>query len=548
MLRLSDEAETAVNLADPDACSAAARAAAWRSPATKGRPPTSRPAATACTAVLTDAGGEALGTAPGEAWRTGRYRAPYLRDPLLDAGALVETLETATFWSNLSALRAAVTAALTDTLTATRARRRSCCATSRTCTRPARRCTSPCCARRPMTRSPNGTRRNSPPTQRSARAGAAITHHHGVGTDHRDDLPRRDRAARRRRAARGQGRARSGRHPQPRRADLNARVHRAGQSDLGRRQGGARSGLRSRRASTRPAPTSASSSPAAASMRSSCARVAAAEGRIVVAVGGDGLVRDVAEGVVGGEGRRWAIVPAGRGNDLARMLGLPTEVGRAGRPAAARRAEAARRHRPERHDRRRQRLLRHRLGVQRDHQQQPLDAREAALPAGAGARDPDLARADVHPHDRRHAAHDQGALGRGRQLRLVRARHAHRPVRSRRRRAPRRAARRRRPAPRRRVVHARGAAGHARRPSRGRGGDGARGHHRRRPGRAGVRRRRGTRRPCRSRCASARRRCNCSSPARTRRRLVSRGPARCTRRPHCPRRRPAPRTSGRTRR
>jgi diacylglycerol kinase (ATP) len=55
------------------------------------------------------------------------------------------------------------------------------------------------------------------------------------------------------------------------------------------------------------------------------ARAAAAGGRVVVAVGGDGLVRDVAEGVVAADGVM-GIVPAGRGNDLARMLQLPTDV------------------------------------------------------------------------------------------------------------------------------------------------------------------------------------------------------------------------------
>ena len=44
----------------------------------------------------------------------------------------------------------------------------------------------------------------------------------------------------------------------------------------------------------------------------------------MVAVGGDGLVRDVATGVVGGRGIM-AIVPAGRGNDLAAALGLPND-------------------------------------------------------------------------------------------------------------------------------------------------------------------------------------------------------------------------------
>lgn len=46
-----------------------------------------------------------LGGAPGRAWLRGRFEAPYLRDDLLSHGILVETLETATRWSNLQALR-----------------------------------------------------------------------------------------------------------------------------------------------------------------------------------------------------------------------------------------------------------------------------------------------------------------------------------------------------------------------------------------------------------------------------------------------------------
>ena len=51
------------------------------------------------------------------------------------------------------------------------------------------------------------------------------------------------------------------------------------------------------------------------------ARTAAADGRVVVAVGGDGLVRDVAAGVVE-SGGVMGVVPAGRGNDLAAALGI----------------------------------------------------------------------------------------------------------------------------------------------------------------------------------------------------------------------------------
>ncbi|MPY80561.1 MAG: diacylglycerol kinase family lipid kinase [Actinophytocola sp.] len=54
----------------------------------------------------------------------------------------------------------------------------------------------------------------------------------------------------------------------------------------------------------------------------SAAAEAARAGDVVVAVGGDGLVRDAAGGVVDAGGVL-GVVPAGRGNDLGRTLGLP---------------------------------------------------------------------------------------------------------------------------------------------------------------------------------------------------------------------------------
>ena len=62
------------------------------------------------------------------------------------------------------------------------------------------------------------------------------------------------------------------------------------------------------------------------------AEAAAAEDRTVVAVGGDGLVGRVA-GALGGSSSALAVVPAGRGNDFARALGIPSDAGVAARLA-----------------------------------------------------------------------------------------------------------------------------------------------------------------------------------------------------------------------
>ena len=99
---------------------------------------------------------------------------------------------------------------------------------------------------------------------------------------------------------------------------------------------------------------------------------AVAKGDVVVSVGGDGMLSSLA-GLVSAAGGTLGVVPAGRGNDFARMLGLPSDPaevaalllerrGAPGRPDlahAARRGAAARgrlgllrRRRPRRRDRR----------------------------------------------------------------------------------------------------------------------------------------------------------------------------------------------------
>jgi alkyldihydroxyacetonephosphate synthase len=61
-------------------------------------------------------GGLAVGRSPGDAWRNGRFSAPYLRDELLTLGVMVETLETATQWSKLHALHRSVAGAISQAL------------------------------------------------------------------------------------------------------------------------------------------------------------------------------------------------------------------------------------------------------------------------------------------------------------------------------------------------------------------------------------------------------------------------------------------------
>ena len=118
VLRLSDEVETGINLATTSSIGEQSITGGClgitvfegTADHTESRHDETR-------ALLIARGGTSLGEGPARAWEHGRFDAPYLRDALLSAGALCETLETATTWSNLSALKAAVTEALTTALT-----------------------------------------------------------------------------------------------------------------------------------------------------------------------------------------------------------------------------------------------------------------------------------------------------------------------------------------------------------------------------------------------------------------------------------------------
>ncbi|WP_214416086.1 FAD-binding oxidoreductase [Sphaerisporangium fuscum] len=109
VLRLSDEAETMVGLAEPGEIGGfqgEAGCLAVVGYEGDGDDVAYRRERTAET--LSGLGGVYLGPERGEAWARGRFSAPYLRDALLAAGATVETVETACFWSGLPRLYDAV--------------------------------------------------------------------------------------------------------------------------------------------------------------------------------------------------------------------------------------------------------------------------------------------------------------------------------------------------------------------------------------------------------------------------------------------------------
>jgi alkyldihydroxyacetonephosphate synthase len=184
VLRLSDEAETAINLARPEEIGTTEPGCLM----IVGHEGTAESVAArrdAAAAVLSRLGGTDLGATPGEAWAEGRFRAPYLRDALLDVGVLVETLETATFWSRLDRVYTDVKAALDGALEGAMVL----CHVSHVYETGASLYFTVAAkeAADPLAQWDAAKRAAS---DAMLAAGATITHHHAVGTDHKPWLAR----------------------------------------------------------------------------------------------------------------------------------------------------------------------------------------------------------------------------------------------------------------------------------------------------------------------------------------------------------------------
>jgi alkyldihydroxyacetonephosphate synthase len=185
VVRLSDEAETGVNLATTESIGEeqitggclAITAFEGSEAHVESRHAETR-------AVMQAAGGTSLGEAPARAWEHGRFNAPYLRDSLLAAGALCETLETATNWSNVPALKAAVTEALTKTLGESGTPALVLCHISHVYPTGASLYFTVVAGQRgnPIEQ---WRKAKTAASEAMMRTGATITHHHAVGADHR---------------------------------------------------------------------------------------------------------------------------------------------------------------------------------------------------------------------------------------------------------------------------------------------------------------------------------------------------------------------------
>jgi alkyldihydroxyacetonephosphate synthase len=182
VLRVSDEAETALNLARPSAVGSGAEGGCLAIVGYEGTPASVDACRCAADEVLRRAGASPDVEA-GVAWARDRFRGPYLRDALLEAGALVETLETVTFWSGVPRLYESVSEALRDSLAAQGTPPVVLCHVSHVYRAGASLYFTVGCA---QLADPVGQWRAAKAAAGDAilAAGGSITHHHGVGRDH----------------------------------------------------------------------------------------------------------------------------------------------------------------------------------------------------------------------------------------------------------------------------------------------------------------------------------------------------------------------------
>ncbi len=139
--------------------------------------------------LLRRGGAVPLGQAPGRAWERGRFDGPYLRDELMDLGYMVETLETSHTWSRLDEAYRAVGGALDRAMRDQGTPGIVMCHLSHAYRDAASLYFTFACRARVGAELDQWRAVKTAACEAIVAAGATITHHHAVGTDHAPFMP-----------------------------------------------------------------------------------------------------------------------------------------------------------------------------------------------------------------------------------------------------------------------------------------------------------------------------------------------------------------------
>jgi alkyldihydroxyacetonephosphate synthase len=126
-----------------------------------------------------------LGRGPGEDWYSERFALPYLRDTLLDRGVMVDTLETATTWDNLLPLYEVVRQAIAAAIEAEGVKPLVLCHVSHAYSDGASLYYTFLARQVPARQMAQWELVKRQTTETIMQHGGTLSHHHGVGVDHR---------------------------------------------------------------------------------------------------------------------------------------------------------------------------------------------------------------------------------------------------------------------------------------------------------------------------------------------------------------------------
>lgn len=191
VLRLSDEMESSVNLTSTESIGQAEAEQQGCLCLTmyEGTEAHTRYSHEETREIMLGLGGTSLGEEPVRQWERGRFGAPVFRDGMLDNGAVCETLETATDWSNVPRLKKAVTKAVGDSLAASGTPVLIMCHISHVYEGGCSLYFTIIAGQDPSDPESQWWNAKKAACQAIVDNGGSITHHHAVGTDHRPYLP-----------------------------------------------------------------------------------------------------------------------------------------------------------------------------------------------------------------------------------------------------------------------------------------------------------------------------------------------------------------------